>query len=175
MDVQPYPVRQQRVRAGGGERDLLVAAFSLAQHPGAVCLQLQDEPGLPRGGVYVLHRDDAHEPALAPRFDELFLDLAHKVRERPALRDPILGLLERASDAARATRPRLEPEALALVREVAAEAAALDETQAELPGAFSLELLLMCCLLIFVSEEERYPRPKKKGSDYTLERIRELI
>ncbi len=156
---------------GDAPRDVLVAAFPLGCG-GAACLQLSDEAGLRRGGVYLLARDEATAPARAPRFDELFGDLAAKLRDAPALRGPLLALLERARQAARATRPRLDPAALREVASVAREAARLEGSSG---GGFSLEELVVSCLLIFVSEEERYPRPRYRGCDVAWERLQEMI
>lgn len=163
------------MRTGAHERVVLTAVFPLTSGEGAACLQLQDEAELRRGGVYLLARDDAELPALAPRFDELFADAAVKLRDAPALHAPLWALLERARDAARATRPRLEPAALEQLVGVARDAAALEGEHPDLPGAFTLEALVVACSLIFVSEEARYPRPRYKGCDLTLERIREVL
>jgi hypothetical protein len=151
---------------------VLVAAFELASG-GAACLQLQDEGELRRGGVYLVPTDDPACPAVAPRFDELFADAARKVSAAPGLGDPLRELLTRARDVARACRPRLTPEALADLEELARAARAHEDEAA--PGAFTLEELVVCALLIFVSEEERYPRPRFRGGDVALERFLELL
>ena len=148
-----------------------MAVFPLACG-GAACLQLSDEAGLRRGGVYLLARDDPSLPGRAPRFDELIGDLAHKLRGAPALRAPLLSLLERARQAARATRPRLDPQALGEVAAVARDAAALEGPPGE---GFSVEELVVACLLIFVSEEERYPRPRYRGCDVAWERLQAMV
>ena len=167
-----YAVRQQRVRAGAA-RDVLVAVFPLACGQ-LLCLQLQDEGDLRRGGVYLLERDDPALPAAAPRFDELFADAAAKLQAAPALHPELIALLERARDAARATRPRLDPDALSALLAVLEAAAELRRTHAPLPG-LPLEALVGSLLLIFVSEEERYPRPKYRGGDVLMERFLEMV
>ncbi len=155
---------------GEPPRAVLVAAFPL-RGGGAACLQLHDEEGLRRGGVYLLAVDDPGAPARAPRFDELFGDLAAKLRADPALRPPLLALLARARAAARAARPRLEPAALDELAAVLAAAADLDAGAGAPPSGFTLEELVASCLLIFVSEEERYPRPRYQGADLAWERL----
>ena len=67
----------------------------------------------------------------------------------------------------------MTPEALARIAGLQAEAAALDP--GDLPGAFSLEAQLLISLLIFVSEEERYPRPRYKGGAVALERLFQAV
>ena len=149
---------------------MLVALFPLGGG-GAVCLQLQDEADLRRGGVYLARSDDPDEAALAPRFDELFADASTKVHQRPALKGALLDLLRTARDAAKSTRPRLEPSSLEGLRAVGQEALALQAAHPSLPGAFTLEELVLITMLIFVSEEERYPRPRYLGGDKALERF----
>ncbi|RMG16283.1 MAG: hypothetical protein D6731_06610 [Planctomycetota bacterium] len=167
-----YVVRRQRVRCGGGERRVLVAAFPLGGG-GAACLQLADEGPLRRGGVYLAATDDPEAAAFAPRFDELFADAARKVRAAPDLLPTLRSLLERARDAARACRPQLTPAAL---DELGAVARAAREREVDAsPGPYSLEELVVSALLIFVSEEERYPRPRYRGADVALGRFLEVL
>lgn len=144
--------------------------FPLA-NGGAACLQLQDEGDLRRGGVYLLAQDDPERTATAPRFDELFADTSSKLAAHPDLAEPLAGLLLAARDAAKACRPRLTPEALAALGEVAQAAAVLDARAPTAAGTYTWEELLVSCMLIFVSEEERYPRPRYKGGDLALERL----
>jgi len=160
------------VSIGGGVGRVLAAVFAL-RGGRAACLQLTDEAELRRGGVYLLERDDAAAPGIAPRFDELFADAAVKCR-RPGVRGRLLELLERARVAAEGTRPRLEPAGLEAIASVVADAAALDGA-GELPGPFTLEELVAAALLIFVSEEERYPRPRYRGCGVALARFRDAI
>jgi hypothetical protein len=153
---------------------VLVAAFPLAGG-GVACLQLQDEGPLRRGGVYLAARDDPDLPAVAPRFEELFVDLAAKGQE-PRLRARLEALLREGHAAARATLPRLEPAALARLVAVGAAAARLDRARRRpLPGALPAEALVVACTLIFVSEEERYPRPRYRGADVALETLLEVL
>jgi hypothetical protein len=175
--VKPYTVRLLPVRVGSSERSVLVAAFPL-EGGGAACIQLRDHDELRRGGVYLTRPAQADLPALAPRFDELFADAAVKLRARDGLRAPLLDLLRRARDVARRSRPRLEPPVLEAIAAIAREAVKLERACQEagpLPGAFSLEALVVCLLLIFVSEEERYPRPRFRGGDVALERLLEAL
>tara|TARA_R110002072_G_scaffold73506_1_gene175003 strand:- start:3117 stop:3647 length:531 start_codon:yes stop_codon:yes gene_type:complete len=167
-----YTTRLQPVLVGATPRPVLLAVFRL-RDGAAVGLQLQDHEELRRGGVYWLAEDDPEVPTRAPRFDELFADLAAKLRERPSLRADYLPLFPRALEAAQACRPDLTPEALARIAGLQAEAAALDP--GDLPGAFSLEAQLLISLLIFVSEEERYPRPRYKGGAVALERLFQAV
>ncbi len=164
----PYVVRRQAV-ATGPER-VLVAVFPLAR--GAACLQLQDEGRLRRGGVYLLAEDHEDAPGIAPRFDELFGELGARATD-DAARARLAGLLRAAQAAAVGTRPRLDPAALEGLLRVARDAAALDSAPA--PGSLSAEALVMACMLIFVSEEERYPRPRYRGSDVALETLLEVL
>ena len=83
-------------------------------------------------------------------------------------------LLDQAARAAGATRPRLEPDGLEEIGAVARQAADLDQGGA-LPGSYSAEELVVAALLIFVSEEERYPRPRYRGCQVALERFREAL
>jgi hypothetical protein len=168
----PYVVRQQRVRCGGGTRDVLVAVFPL-ESGRAACLQLQDHGELRRGGVYLAPTADAASEALAPRFDELFADAAGKAAGGPEDRRALRALLERARDVARSCVPRLTPEALQDLRDVAAQARARDGSPAA--DGFAWEELVVCSLLIFVSEEERYPRPRYRGGDVALERFLDVL
>lgn len=170
-----YQVRMQRVRGAGSERSLLVAVFPLTECPGAVCVQQQDEDQLPRGGVYLIDRDDPDVVGTAPRFDELFVDLMHKVHACSDLAAPLVEVLHAARDAAQATRPQLDPKGLEALQGVARRAAELHRAHPDLSGTFPLEALVVSCLMIFVSEEERYPRPAHQGSDYTLGRILERL
>lgn len=149
-----------------------MAAFPL-RGGGAACLQLQDEQGLRRGGVYLCARDDPVHPARAPRFDELFADAARKLQADPALRGPLLATLEAAHAAARATRPRLDPAALEAI--VATLEAAARLAPPDPQGGLTPEELVACCLLIFVSEEERYPRPRYRGADLAWERLTDAL
>ena len=169
-----YVVRQQGARIGHRRASLLVAVFPLRQ-AGALCFQLQDEGDLRRGGVYLVERDDPEALAWAPRFDELFADMAAKLQHTPQLREPLLGLLKAGQGVARRCVPRLDPETLEELGSLAEEALALEQRQPELPGGFSLEALVMVFALIFVSEEERYPRPRYKGCDLTYERLLEVV
>ncbi|MBL4849308.1 MAG: hypothetical protein JKY65_27595 [Planctomycetes bacterium] len=168
----PYTTRLQQVLVGPTPRPVLLAVFALASG-GAVGLQLQDHEELRRGGVYWLIEDDPAVPTRAPRFDELFADLSSKLMARPQLRAEFLPLFPRALEAAQACRPELTPETLATVSALQAEAAALDP--GDLPGAFSLEAQLLISLLIFVSEEERYPRPRYRGGAVALERLFQAV
>lgn len=159
----------------GADLSLWVAVFPLRASGGAVCLQLQDEGKLRRGGVYLLEVDEAEHLAFAPRFDELFADLAAKVSQQPEFQAPMLALLERAHALARRCHPRLTAETLAELGDLALEGAALTRAHPELPGSFTPEALLLIQLLIFVSEEERYPRPRYRGGDVAWERLRETL
>lgn len=170
-----YSTRLQQVLVGPNPRGILLAVFRL-QDGSAVGLQLQDHEELRRGGVYWLVEDDPQVPAHAPRFDELFADLAAKLRVRPELRSEFLALFPRALEAAQACRPDLTPAALEAIAGLQAEAAGLEQgLEVELPGAFSLEAQLLISLLIFVSEEERYPRPRYRGGAVALERLFEAV
>lgn len=173
-DTGHYATRRQQVRCGGGIREILVAVFPL-QGGGAAYLQLQDDGELRRGGVYLAAENDPACPAIAPRFDELFADVAGKLAEAPELRAALVDLLERARDAARACLPRLTPETLANLMSLGCKARALEERAASAEGAFTWEELMMCASLIFVSEEERYPRPRYRGGDVALERFLDVI
>lgn len=166
-----YAVRRQAV---GGQGDVLVAVFPL-EGGGAACLQLQDEGPLRRGGVYLLAEDDPAAPGVAPRFEELFGELAAKAAE-PPLRAGLERLLREGQAAAAATRPRLDPTALERLLEVGRAAARLDRDRARpAPGALSVEATVVACTLIFVSEEERYPRPRFRGSLVALETLLEVL
>lgn len=172
MSEPGYTTRLQPVLVGATPRPLLLAVFPL-RDGAAVGLQLQDHEELRRGGVYWLAENDPQAPTRAPRFDELFADLAAKLKERPSLRSEYLPLFPRALEAAQACRPELTPAALEQIAALQAEAADLDP--GDLPGAFSLEAQLLISLLIFVSEEERYPRPRYKGGAVALERLFEAV
>lgn len=170
-----YAVRRQAL-ATGAER-VLVAVFPLAGG-GAACLQLQDEGVLRRGGVYLLAEDHPDAPGVAPRFEELFGELAARAAA-PAARERLAALLREAQAAATATRPRLDPAALGGLLQVARAASALDQEVAGQArprlGTLSAEALVVACMLIFVSEEERYPRPRWRGSDVALETLLEVL
>src|SRR5579872_2660732 len=99
-----YETRLETVHSGKRATRILVAVFPLASD-GEVLVQLADEAGLRRGGVYLR---GPGRPPRAPRFDEVFRDVAAKARH-PALRRALVPLVERARKAARATRPRLTP------------------------------------------------------------------
>lgn len=157
---------------GRTPREVLAAVFPLTGG-GAACLQLQDEGELRRGGVYLLERDDPAEAGIAPRFDELFADAALKSRQA-GLGERLRELLERAAEAAQQTRPRLDPQALGAI-EAVREAAAEVDRAGELPGPYRVEELLMASLLIFVSEEERYPRPRYQGCQVACERFQQAL
>ncbi|HBP22492.1 MAG TPA: hypothetical protein DEA08_32525 [Planctomycetes bacterium] len=167
-----YTTRLQPVEVGEAARPLLVAVFPLHEGPGAVCFQLQDDGDLRRGGVYWLPADEAARVARAPRFDELFADVAAKLGAQPELQAPLRALLERARDVAKESLP-LTPDVLSRLVEVGRAASELDP--GDLPGVFPLEGLVLTALLIFVSEEERYPRPRYKGGDVALERFLDVI
>ena len=169
----PYAVRKQRVRCGGPGRDVLVAVFPLATGRVA-CLQLQDEGELRRGGVYLAPSDDPEREAIAPRFDELFADAARKAAGDGELRAALIDLLERARDVARECVPRLSPESLAALMDLGREARVLEERAPPVAG-FAWEELVVCVVLIFVSEEERYPRPRYRGGDVALQRFLEVL
>ncbi len=161
------------MRCGGPSRDVLVAVFPLASGRVA-CLQMQDEGDLRRGGVYLAPADDPECEAIAPRFDELFADAAHKVAGDSALRAVLVDLLERARDVARGCVPRLSPESLAALTDLGREANAIEE-HAPAQAGFAWEELVVCVVLIFVSEEERYPRPRYKGGDLALQRFLDVL
>lgn len=164
-------MRRQAV-ATGHER-VLVAVFPLSRG-GAACLQLQDEGRLRRGGVYLLAEDHEDAPGVAPRFDELFGELGARAGD-PADRARLEQLLREAQAAAVATRPRLDPAALEGLLRVARAAADLDRSPDPPPGSLTTEALVVACMLIFVSEEERYPRPRWRGSDVALETLLEVL
>jgi len=149
----------------------VVAAFPL-RCGSVACLQLHDEQGLRRGGVYLCAADDPLHPARAPRFDELFAEAAQRARAAPERRDELLAVLEAAHHAAREARPRLDPAGLAAIEAVLARAAELGGPAA---GGLETEELVACCLLIFVSEEERYPRPRYRGGDVAWERLVDAV
>ncbi|MCO5168524.1 MAG: hypothetical protein M9894_19465 [Planctomycetes bacterium] len=170
--ASPYAVRRQAVTGAAGT--VLVAVFPL-EGGGAACLQLQDEGALRRGGVYLLAEDDPAAPGVAPRFEELFGELAAKARD-PRLRAALERLLREGQAAAVATRPRLDPPALERLLAVGRAAARLDRRRARpAPGALSIEATVVACTLIFVSEEERYPPPRWRGSLVALETLLEVL
>jgi hypothetical protein len=165
-------VRRQRVAgapSGASDGSVLVAVFPLSC--GVAYLQLQDEGDLPRGGVYLGARDDPDLQAFAPRFDELLAGgRALPAPARRALAEVLLA----ARDLACQTRPQLTPQVLAEIRALLTRAADLD---AEHPPGRGLraEELVAAALLIFVSEEERYPPPRYRGSALALERFLEAV
>ncbi len=165
-----YTTRRQSVVVGRSRAAVLVAAFPVASG-GEVLFQLADEGELRRGGVYVLAAAEEH--ARAPRFDELFRDLAAKARSKP-LAKSLRPLVARARSVARATRPRLTPRTLARLVKLGAAGARLDSKHERIPG-LPVDALLLALALVFASEEERYPRPRYKGSDVAVERIMELL
>jgi len=165
-----YTTRRQSVQVGRRRSEVLVAVFAVASG-GEVLLQLADEGPLRRGGVYVLR--DREQDARAPRFDELFRDVAAKARSSRLAR-ALEPLIARARSAARATRPRLTPRVLARLEKLAAAGARLARRHEDAPG-LPLDALLLALALVFASEEERYPRPRYKGCDVASERILELL
>src|SRR5258708_5342742 len=64
--------------------------------------------------------------------------------------------------------------ALYRLPEVAAAGTGLHSRREAVPG-LPLDALLLTLALVFASEEERYPRPRYRGSDVAVERILELI
>lgn len=164
----PYAVRRQRVAVGRQSGEVLVAVFPLSA--GAVCLQLQDEGPLRRGGVYLLERDDPQAAGIAPRIDEL-LQALRRVAESGGPVQAWRRLLTRAARAARATRPRLSPGALGRVQAVLRAGRAMEGAGLGLAP----EALLAACLLLFVSEEERYPPPRFQGGQMLLGRLLEAL
>jgi hypothetical protein len=166
-----YVTREQEVRSGRRCTRLLVAAFPLAAG-GEALIQLRDEPGLPRGGVYLLAPGET--AARAPRFDELFLDLRAKAAGRE-LRAPLARLLERARDVARAVRAKPTPRALARIAALGRAGARIDRRLAKPAPGLPVEVVLVAMLLVFVSEEERYPRPRHSGADMALGRALEAL
>jgi len=164
-----YATRRQQVTVGRKRAEVFVAAFPVAS--GEVLFQLADEGELRRGGVYLLPR--GAERAHAPRFDEIFRDVAGKARS-PLARG-LRPLVERAQRVARATRPRLTPSILSRIVKLGLAAARLDARhEGSVPG-LPCSVLVLALALIFVSEEERYPRPRFKGSDVARERLLELL
>jgi hypothetical protein len=163
-----YETRRQTVLVGKKRADVLVAAFPVAS--GEVLFQLVDEGDLRRGGVYVLPRGES--AAIAPRFDELFRDVAAKARA-PEVARALRPLVERAQRVARATRPRLTANVLGRLVKLTRAGARLDERHT-LPG-LPCDVLVLSLALVFASEEERYPRPRYKGSDVARERLVELL
>jgi hypothetical protein len=163
--------RRDSVVCGRSLREILVAAFPLASG-GEVLFQLADEGTLRRGGVYVRARGGGE--ARAPRFDELFRDVAAKARE-PRLARALRPLVVRAQRVARATRPRLTPAALRGIERLAAAGAKLDVRFADAVPGLPADAALLALALVFASEEERYPRPRYRGSDVAVERVLELI
>ncbi|MEZ6187249.1 MAG: hypothetical protein R3F62_19830 [Planctomycetota bacterium] len=164
-------MRTIAVLSGGAAVELPVAAFALSDG-GAACLQLTDVGPLRRGGTYLVAREG--EPGLAPRFDELFRQAARLARD-PAGQAALEELLERAREVARATQPRLEPAALEGLAGLLARARALEPATDPEAGPWSLEALTAAIALIFVSEEERYPRPRYQGCDVALGRFLDCL
>ncbi len=165
-----YETRRQTVLVGKKRADVLVAAFPVAS--GEVLFQLVDEGQLRRGGVYVLPRGEG--AAHAPRFDELFRDVAAKARSTVLAR-ALRPLVERAQRVARATRPRLTARVLGQLEKLTRSAARLDTRHAKTLPGLPCDVLVLTLALVFASEEERYPRPRFKGSDVARERLVELL
>lgn len=154
---------------GRARQEVLVAAFPLASG-GEVLFQLVDEGELRRGGVYLLGAPDA--PARAPRFDELFREVAFRASPAPRARK-LARLVERARTWARATRPRISPTVLRRLERLGAAARALDTGRP--PAGLAADALVLSLALVFASEEERYPRPRYKGCDVAAGRVLELL
>lgn len=167
----PYTTREQTVRAGRRVATILVAAFPLAAG-GEALIQLRDEPGLPRGGVYLLAPGE--DAARAPRFDELFLDLRAKSATR-GLRAQLARLLEMARDVARTARAEPTPASLAKIARLGEAAAKVDRRLKKPPPGLPIEVLVVAMMLVFVSEEERYPRPRHSGADMALGKALEAL
>lgn len=167
-----YAIRRQQVAVGRRRAEVLVAVFPL-QGGGAACLQLQDEGSLRRGGVYLLERDDPARAGIAPRIDELVRGLRHAARDGGRAR-ALRRLLPRAAAVARATRPRLGPGVLRRIEALLRAGRALDARAPEQEG-LGAEALLAACLLLFVSEEERYPPPRWRGGQLLLERLLDAL
>lgn len=163
----PYRVRTIAVLSGGAAVEIPVAAFALAGG-GAACLQLTDVGPLRRGGTYLVEAEG--QPGVAPRFDELFKQAASLARSS-AGRAALEELLPEAKRLAEATRPQLEPATLAGLAALFARGHDLGQGLEELGGPWSLEALTAAVALIFVSEEERYPRPRYQGCDVAFERF----
>ena len=153
---------------------MLVAVFPL-ERGGAACFQLQDEGELRRGGVYLTRADDPAAEAVAPRFDELFAEAARKLAGDDPLQADLVKLLVRGRDVARGCLPRLDPESLDALLALGREAAAFEQRAPSGEAGFTWEELVLSAALIFVSEEERYPRPRYRGGDVALERFLEVL
>ncbi len=164
-----YETRVQAVRVGRKESRVLVAAFPVRD--GEVLFQLTDEGELRRGGVYLLAKGETE--ARAPRFDELFRDLAAKGGS-PRLARSLRPLVRKARTVARATRPRLAPSALARLEELGERGARLAKGHPAAPG-IPIDALVLALALVFASEEERYLRPRYRGCDMAFERVMELL
>jgi hypothetical protein len=165
-----FAFRTQLVLVGRKSQEVSIAAFPLAWG-GEVLFQLIDEGDLRRGGVYLLGPGEAH--GRAPRFDELFRDVAAKARVS-GLAKPLGRLVERARTAARGTRPRVTPAALTRLVALGPASERIAEKFPEIPG-LPLDALVLSLALVFASEEERYPRPRYKGCDVARQRIVELL
>lgn len=161
-------MRTIAVLSGGAAVEIPVAAFPL-ESGGAACLQLTDVGPLRRGGTYLVEAEG--QPGVAPRFDELFKQTA-RLAQSPSGRAALEELLDEASRLAQATRPQLEPATLAGLAALFARGHALGQDLPEPCEPWSLEALTAAIALIFVSEEERYPRPKYQGCDVAYERFR---
>ncbi|MCA8924895.1 MAG: hypothetical protein KDD82_24000 [Planctomycetes bacterium] len=164
-------MRTITVLSGGEAVELPVAAFPLASG-GAACLQLTDVGPLRRGGTYLVEAEGA--PGVAPRFDELFRQAA-SVAQAPAGRAALEALLAEAKRLAEATRPRLEPPTLEGLAQLFARAHELGAELDSPSGPWGLEALTAAVALIFVSEEERYPRPKFQGCQVAYARFLECL
>ena len=105
---------------------------------------------------------------------ELFADAASKVSGGEGLRAALIDLLEQARDVGRSCVPRLSPESFASLLDLGRQARALEE-RAPVERGLSWEELVVCAVLIFVSEEERYPRPRYKGGDVALQRFLDVL
>lgn len=169
VSALPYATRRQLVAVGRARPEVLVAAFPLASG-GEVLFQLLDEGELRRGGVYLLPAGGRE--ARAPRFDELFREVAFRARE-PGRARALGRLVERARLWARATRPRLSPVVLRRLGRLGAAAGRLDAGQQA--SGLAADALVLSLALVFASEEERYQRPRYKGCDLAAERVMELL
>ena len=168
-EKEPYPTRRQLVAVGRGRQEVLVAVFPL-RSGGDVLFQLADEGELRRGGVYL--QPPGVVEARAPRFDELFREVAFRAGE-PRTARSLARLFERARRWAKATRPRLTPGVLRRLELLGTAASKLDGRGRE--GSLASDALVMAFALVFASEEERYPRPRYKGCDIAADRVLELV